>query len=212
MLLSSLLQVTALLLSPGIKAAFSGSCQAHNRRNAARLISVVSADNIDNLGLLHQVDLSNDKYYALDLGVNSLDDLAWIEQPGLAWEAAEKDTTALGFQGPAECIQNLTNAIRKFTEIDIVHDRENLFNFLDQVTNDKSFALILGGKSVGKTLVLKNFAKRANRGDIKAADGRKIAVLYVDGRGRIKSQQSLSAALRTGWRKLASQGLSGDLR
>jgi hypothetical protein len=119
--------LTVVFLTQGISSrAFTGACQSHRRSsgtcngngNVAQLdatvcLSAVSVDDIDNLpvGLLRNIDVTQDEYYALDLGVNSLGDLAWLQQPGLAWEAADKDAAALGLSGAAEYIGNVQDAM-----------------------------------------------------------------------------------------------------
>mmetsp|Transcript_5657 Transcript_5657/g.9967 ORF Transcript_5657/g.9967 Transcript_5657/m.9967 type:complete len:650 (-) Transcript_5657:180-2129(-) len=216
-MLSLFLTVGFLTLVISSSSAFTGSCQSRRpgrysgNGNAAQsdatvlgrvcLSAAVSVDDIDNLGLLRNVDVTQDKYYALDLEVKSKDDLAWLRQPGLAWEAAEKDAAELNLPGAAEYINSVRSAIRMFAKTGIVHDREDLYTFLNDTASDASFALLLGGKSVGKSLILKDFVTRANKGELKTLKGQEIVALYLN--GRKTSNQPVIVALRAGWKNLA---------
>ena len=69
----------------------------------------------------------------------------------------------------------------KFMCSNVVHDREEVQAALRGHFGDRGqLALLLGGKSVGKSLLLGELAKR--RGEIVGADGAKRVILYVDAR------------------------------
>ena len=163
----------------------------------------LSADGaVDNLGLLNQVDVTKDKYYTSNLCVEGPKDLSWLYQQGLAWKAAQLDARTLGHASTLEYLKGVMRAMETFSSTGIVHDREDLLKFIDLTVDQKAFRLLLGGKSVGKSLVLRNFWKQANNGDKLDKNGRKIAVLYINGRS--KSQAPIRAALCAGWQRLAA--------
>ena len=130
---------------------------------------------------------------------------------GLALGAGE----ALALE--ASVREHLSCAFRKctaFLDSGRVHDREELRGALEDVFRRKGqLALLLGGKSVGKSQLLAELARRT---DIVGADGATRAVLYVDAR-RFSTNLSagLQAALvgetkelkRSAW--WASVGLAG---
>jgi hypothetical protein len=110
----------------------------------------------------------------------------------------------LGLSGAAEYIgSGVQDAIKLFTKTGIVHDREDLYKFLSSVASAANFASHLGGKNVGKSLLLKAFVTHANKGEIKTRKGNKIAALYIDGRS--ESNQPIRAALRDAWGNLADE-------
>jgi hypothetical protein len=89
--------------------------------------------------------------------------------------------------------EHLSSAFRKctaFLDSGRVHNREELRGALEDVFRRKGqMALLLGGKSVGKSQLLAELARRT---DIVGADGATRAVLYVDAR---RFSTNLSAGL-----------------
>jgi len=45
------------------------------------------------VGLLNGIDVMSAKYYTSDLKMDSLDDVQWLKDPGVAWEAAIADAS-----------------------------------------------------------------------------------------------------------------------
>ena len=90
--------------------------------------------------------------------------------------------------------EHLASAIRRctaFLDSGVVHDREELRGALEGVLGGSGqLALLLGGKSVGKSLLLAELARRT---DLVGVDGATRAVLYVDAR---KFSTDLAAGLQ----------------
>ena len=102
-------------------------------------------------------------------------DTDWFQREGLLWEAATLDAAAKA-KTPDENTANVAEAMLEFASSGEVHDREEFYSFLDRVKNGQgNFLLVLGGKSVGKSLILKDFAANLE------ASGEYLP-LYVDGR------------------------------
>ena len=103
------------------------------------------------------------------------------ERLGLPQGAALGAGEALALE--ASVREHLSCAFRKctaFLDSGRVHDREELRGTLEDVFRRKGqMALLLGGKSVGKSQLLAELARRT---DIVGADGATRAVLYVDAR------------------------------
>ena len=113
--------------------------------------------------------------------------------------------------------EHLASAVRRctaFLDSGVVHDREELRGTLEGVLGGSGqLALLLGGKSVGKSLLLAELARRT---DLVGVDGATRAVLYVDARKfSTDLAAGLQAALEGETRELvrsarcASLGLAG---
>jgi hypothetical protein len=110
-------------------------------------------------GLLAGIDVESAEYFSSKLVMNSEDDVQWLLEPGRLWEAATKDAQARGDISTEDYLESMECALEEFQEPGTVHDREAFFQFLKQVYESKgNFFLVLGGKSVGKSLVLRGFA------------------------------------------------------
>jgi hypothetical protein len=114
------------------------------------------------------------------------------ERLGLPQGAALGAGEALALE--ASVREHLSRAFRKctaFLDSGRVHSREELRGALEDVFRRKGqMALLLGGKSVGKSQLLAEFARRT---DIVGADGATRAVLHVDAR---RFSTDLSAGLQ----------------
>jgi hypothetical protein len=135
-----------------------------------------SVPRVHSLGLLRGVDTTVDNLYADEIDM-SKEGLAWLSQPGRMWEAAKKDAAEMKVPvAVEEYIQGVEANIETFVSSGIVYDREELFRYLDEAfTSTGTFALLLGGKSVGKSTILKS---RCNVSKKSA----KLLALYVDAR------------------------------
>jgi hypothetical protein len=162
----------------------------------------ISVDDIANLALLRDVDVTNGRYYAPNLGVKSLKDLSWLTQSGLAWEAAEMDAIRLEIDSPEEYIAMVEHNFYQFMETGIVYDRDDLYKFFKSTLGKGSLSLLLGGKSVGKSLLLKDITESTNTGKMESINGDKMAILYINGRS--KAYAPISEALKLGWEQLAA--------
>ena len=116
-------------------------------------------------GLLNGiVNITEEKYYSSKLDFT---DAANIMDSDMIYKAAAKDYE--DFQKKAEnknkdlqnYLYNIENKIDTFVKGNEVWDREDLKSSLDIIYEKKgSFAFLLGGKSTGKSLVLKDFGTR----------------------------------------------------
>ena len=129
------------------------------------------------------------------------------ERMGLPQGAALGAGEALALE--ASVREHLACAFRKctaFLDSGEVHSREELRGALEDVFRRKGqMALLLGGKSVGKSQLLAELARRT---DIVGADGATRAVLYVDAR---RFSTNLAAGLQAAlWGE--TKGLSAKLK
>lgn len=141
-----------------------------------------------NDGLLRGIDVTmddNSHYYTSDLGVKHLDDIAWL-QHGSARRAAQDDAKSLHCitTAPREYLKEIHYRMGKFQGSTLVYERQVEKAFLALHTTQHhsgQFCLVLGGKDVGKSLVLKDLVKRLNE-----EDGNHLA-LYISFRlGRVQ--------------------------
>jgi hypothetical protein len=127
--------------------------------------------------------------------MDSIGDVEWLGELGLPYQAAMKDAEQLGITVDAY-LAKVTDATTTFVKSGTVHDREEFYEFLEGAVNTTKgkFCLILGGKSVGKSLVLADFAKKVqNNNNIK------IAVLLLD--ARTSPQSSLATLILKKYRE-----------
>ena len=111
------------------------------------------------------------------------------------WEAATKDAEKVGVPVDKYVKQVKTN-VETFVNSHMIYDREELVRYLDEAVKVKgSFTLLLGGKNVGKSTVLKSLAKDTNKPS-------EFLVLYIDAR---LSPGRLDVGLANGIAQLAAQ-------
>lgn len=149
--------------------------------------------------LLQGVDVTKDKYFSSDIGSGLLN-LMWLDTPGLAWKAAEKDAQALHMT-TEDYLMTVKNRMKKFKRSRIVFDRDDIYRVITSFLEEEGFYLVLGGKSVGKSLVLRDIQKLVNKSELRSpASGQEMLFLLVDGRDT--AYQSILASLRKGWENL----------
>lgn len=94
--------------------------------------------------VLQDVDVTNDKYYSSDIGSGV--DLDWLDTPGLAWKAAEKDAQALQMT-TEDYITTVRKRMVNFMESKIVFDRDDIYTVITSFLNHEEFYLVcVGGK------------------------------------------------------------------
>lgn len=102
------------------------------------------------------------------LGLNAATELSPMETATVEEEAREH-------------LSNASAMRHKFMCSSVVHDREEIKAALrDHFGERGQFALLLGGKNLGKSLLLKNLSREC--GDIVGLDGTRRLLLYVDAR------------------------------
>ena len=96
--------------------------------------------------------------------------------------AALRQGEAAALEGEVvEHLRQASSACSKFLDSGLVHDREEVKAALGAVLLGKGrLALLLGGKSVGKSLLLQEMARQP--APLVGADGARRALLYVDAR------------------------------
>jgi hypothetical protein len=140
-------------------------CDMNSRRfffdaGQSCLAATTSRNDYD-LGLLTGIDVETAEYYSSKLTMDALDDVQWPLEPGRLWEAATKDAKAQGNTTDVY-LKRMNLALEEFQNSGKVHDREDFYQFLGKVhTSEGQFLLVLGGKSVGKSLVLSDFAVKS---------------------------------------------------
>jgi chromosomal replication initiation ATPase DnaA len=146
----------------------------------------------DRRGLLRGVvdtDVDSSRFYA-DTIDTSREGLAWLDESGLMWKAAVKDANEKGVP-VEEYMANIDDNIEKFALSDTIYGRKELLGALRDAFNDEGqFVLLLGGKSVGKSYVLRNLRNQYNSASPKADSETKRLVLYVDGRRTARDLQA----------------------
>jgi hypothetical protein len=146
---------------------------SHNFDAGQSCLAATSSD--DDLGLLTGIDVESAEYYSSDLIMKSTDDVQWLLEPGHLWEAATKDANEQNVS-THDYLNRVYSALEEFQNSGEVHDREDFYQFLGKVHTSKgNFLLVLGGKSVGKSLVLRDFAAKLPT--------EKYMPLLVDARG-----------------------------
>jgi energy-coupling factor transporter ATP-binding protein EcfA2 len=143
-------------------------------------------DTIEQLGLLRGVDTQVDEFFSTQLDMTD-EGQVWLIQPGLFWQAAKEDAQEQGLETKTY-IQQIEENFDRFFDSGLVYDRDLLSEALHKVFVGKGkFVLLLGGKSVGKSLILQNMTEFYKR------EGR--MVLYVDARNINSLQDGLSFQL-----------------
>jgi hypothetical protein len=131
----------------------SYSCLIDAGRQSWHLAAATSSD-----GLLTGIDVESAEYYSSDLVMKSTDDVRWLLEPGHLWEAATKDANEQNISTDVylNCVYR---ALQEFQSSGEVHDREDFYQFLGQVYESSgNLLLVIGGKNIGKSLVLYDFA------------------------------------------------------
>ena len=136
-----------------------GGHESHRWVQAFRLSAGPGA-NLD-LGLLRGVDVETGEYYTPNLKMDKSDDMKWLSKLGLLWEAATKDAAARNMNTDVY-VEGMLRALAKFKLSGEVHDRDIFYEFLRRriELNEGQLLLVLGGKSVGKSLVLNDFKQK----------------------------------------------------
>ena len=138
----------------------------------------------------------------------SKEGLAWLDTSGLMWKAAAKDAAQRNVS-VQEYVEDIKIHIRRFAVSDKVYDRKRLLKALDDAFSEPGqFSLLLGGKSVGKSLVLRYLQKRYNNEGQVDVNNVKRLVLYVDARG---SPGDLKTCLANAYTSLPLQQKTGKL-
>jgi hypothetical protein len=127
------------------------------------------------LGLLTGIDVESAEYFSSELATKTTADVQWLWEPGVLWEAATKDANEQNVS-TGDYLDRVSRALEDFQHSGEVHDREVFYQFLERVHKSKgNLLLVLGGKSVGKSLVLRDFAAKLD-------ESTKMWPLLVDGR------------------------------
>jgi hypothetical protein len=162
-----------------------------------------------NLGLLRSIEANTSQYYTSDLKRDSIQDVQWLQEMGLLYEAAKVDAVSFNITAD-EYLDRVYLAMVAFQTSDEVHDREEFYAFLKNhmYHNSGQFLLVLGGKSVGKSLVLADFHKQLQR-DVRffslLADARSFAGQSLSA-GLLECYQELSKSQK-GAQKFLSTAL-----
>jgi hypothetical protein len=128
------------------------------------------------------IELETVAFYADAIDMSG-DGLAWLSEPGLMWEAAEKDAADKGVP-VKEYVANLKANMTKFANSDVVYGREELLLALRMAfSGDGQFCLLLGGKNVGKSIILQTLRNEFNNANANAENETRRLILYVDARG-----------------------------
>jgi ATPase domain predominantly from Archaea len=144
-------------------------------------------DDCKDLGLLRGIDdVTTARYYSADLKMDSVEDVKWLKEVGLPYQAAIKDAAQQDITVD-EYLEKVEAAVTTFIKSGKVHDREEFYEFLEGAVNTTTgkFCLILGGKSVGKSLVLADFAKKLQNDELD--NDKKCMLLLLDARSSPQS-------------------------
>jgi archaellum biogenesis ATPase FlaH len=118
-----------------------------------------------NMGLLRGIAANDSKFYTTELPMDSYADVEWLGERGLPYEAAKLDAAERNITVD-DYLATVNGALLKFLTSGEVHDREEFYGFLEEAlvtTPVGQLLLVLGGKSVGKSLVLSDFEKRLKK-------------------------------------------------
>ena len=92
----------------------------------------MTCDAGEGTGLLKGVNVSSGKYFTPCLQMDTWEDVEWLREPGLFWEAATKDAAERNIT-TSKYLEDLGNAMSRFKKSDVVHDREEFYSFLDTI-------------------------------------------------------------------------------
>ena len=109
-------------------------------------------------GLLFGVlNISASNYYSSKLPIHHAKEI--VKNNRLLYDIIESERKNVNIDKYLENIEEVT--IDKFMENNSVWDRKDLFSELDDITRKRgTFACLLGGKSTGKSLVLREFSEQ----------------------------------------------------
>jgi len=189
-----------LLICGGATAAYSlvSQQQPCQWNGHSRSGTCLAAAPLSDYGLLNGIDVTSAEYYTSSLKMDSDEDVAWLFQLGLLWDAASKDASERNVT-THEYVNDVLDAINEFQASDEVHDREDFYAFLDLIKRSNgSLRLVLGGKSVGKSLVLGDFKSKLEKST-------EYFPLLVDGRDF--SGDSLPAGIVRGLKPFFKRGI-----
>ena len=103
---------------------------------------------------------SDDKHFARLL--NLKESAAMLTEKGFLWSAAVADATTLGLS-PEAYLSRVDEHVRSFLRRDVLHDREATLSDIREVwRGEGQLGLVLGGKSVGKSFLLRMLAEQEN--------------------------------------------------
>ena len=126
---------------------------------------------------------SDDDYYARHLDFPA--DLKGFTESGLMWAAAKADAQALEIT-PEEYMNSVETRRKIFISDGGLFDRVVLMDSLRKELGDRgTFTLLLGGKSVGKSLILRSLAEEYNKA------GGKVVVVNM----RLTGHTGLTASI-----------------
>ena len=141
------------------------------------------------------------------------DGLAWLDDAGLMWTAAKDDAADMGLSVEKYMNKIITN-IKTFCHSGNVYDREELVRRLSIACSDARLTLLLGGKNVGKTVVLKHMVTLQNA---MPASEEKRLVLYVDAGAKkdlktclVNGLASLVTSQKKNWSSFISEDSTKD--
>lgn len=115
----------------------------------------------------------------------SVESFEWLDLKQIVWETAEKDIKQghVSDTSTLEYVDRLWLAMGTFFNTGRIVGRAPLIEALrTMVVGVGQFSLLLGGVSVGKSIVLQNVTNHYNNGSVKDEKASKHMVLYVDGR------------------------------
>jgi hypothetical protein len=98
----------------------------------------------------------------------------WLSNDGVFWQAAKNDSVAQKIRVD-DYLTKVKAAIRSFRTDGKVFDHEELRNELLECAQIRDIRLLVGGKSVGKSTILKQMVEELNNRE-------DVLVLYVSGR------------------------------
>ncbi len=112
-------------------------------------------------GLMNRT--STDMYYAGTLDFP--EDLRGFTQPGLMWKAVQQDAKVVNIS-PEDHLSHIKGSMEKFFTEGGVFNREELLGAVhNELAAKGTFTLLLGGKNVGKSMVMRSVAEQYNSTD-----------------------------------------------
>uniref|UniRef100_A0A7S4AZ83 AAA+ ATPase domain-containing protein n=1 Tax=Chrysotila carterae TaxID=13221 RepID=A0A7S4AZ83_CHRCT len=158
-----------MLLVSGSVDAFSASprlaAAAVRGRMAYGVMSIPHVDascmvcDLNRPGLLSTAD---DMFYARHLEGK---DISCSGEEGVLWEAAKADAVQHGFASPELYLQHIQECRKAFFHQKKLWDRDELYEIIAEslsASDESRMTMLIGGKSVGKTLLLKKIAADLN--------------------------------------------------
>ena len=106
---------------------------------------------------------SNDRFYAREMDLKEA--AAMMTERGRMWRAAQADVAAQPalWDSVEQYLAKVEAKAAKFTRENVLHDREEVMSALRTLMYEEgTLALVLGGKSVGKTFLMSKLAQELN--------------------------------------------------